>query len=64
MRCTACDVILDSYDLARRDRETDLFLDVCQNCLAFEADGTYEVDLDVDITINEMQGDSPWLIQQ
>jgi hypothetical protein len=62
MRCTACDVILDSYEASIRDKETDLFLDVCQNCLAQSAN--YQIDLDVDITINEMQGDSPWLIQQ
>ena len=63
MRCKACDQILNDIELSRKDKDTDLFIDLCGKCLTYsnEASYTYSVDLETDI--NEVKGDSPWLTQ-
>ena len=64
MRCRACNVILSEWELARKDKETDEFLDLCGTCLTYSNEASYNVDLDVDININEVTGESPWLTVQ
>ena len=64
MRCKACDQILNDIELSRKDKDTDLFIDLCGKCLTYSNEASYNVDLEVDININEVKGDSPWLIQQ
>jgi len=64
MRCRACDAILADHELSRKDKDTDLFIDLCGKCLTYSNEASYNVDLEVDISINEVKGDSPWLIQQ
>lgn len=62
MRCLGCDVILNDNELSRKDKETDLFIDLCKNCLTHSNEATYNIDLDIDLITTE--GDSPWLSQQ
>ena len=62
MKCKACDQILSDIELSRKDRETDLFIDLCGKCLTYSNEASYTVDLEVDIT--ETKGDSPWLTAQ
>ena len=64
MRCKACNVILNDIELSRKDRTTDLFIDLCGRCLTCSNEASYNVDLEVDININEVKGDSPWLTVQ
>ena len=64
MRCKACDRFLNDIELSRKDRTTDLFIDLCGKCLTYSNEASYNVDLEIDININEVKGDSPWLIQQ
>ena len=64
MRCRACNVILGEWENARKDKETDEFLDLCGTCLTYSNEASYNVDLDVDININEVTGESPWLTVQ
>ena len=59
MRCKACDVILNDGELARKDKETELFIDLCSKCLAHSSEASYYVDLDIDVI--ETKGESPWL---
>ena len=33
MRCKACDVILNDYELSRKDQDSGEFLDLCSSCL-------------------------------
>jgi len=61
MRCKACNVILGDWELARKDKDTDLFIDLCGKCLTYSNEASYNIDLDIDININEVEGDSPWL---
>ena len=62
MRCKACDQLLNDIELSRKDRTTDLFIDLCGKCLTYSNEASYNIDLDVDIT--ETKGDSPWLTAQ
>ena len=62
MKCKACDQILNDIELSRKDRNTDLFIDLCGKCLTYSNEASYTVDLEVDIT--ETKGDSPWLTAQ
>jgi len=62
MRCLACNVILSDYESARKDKDTDLFIDLCGKCLTHSNEASYNIDLDIEI--NENEGDRPWLIQQ
>ena len=62
MRCKACNVILNEYELSRKDKDTDLFIDLCGKCLTYSNEASYNIDLDIDV--KETKGDSPWLIQQ
>ena len=32
MRCKSCDVLLESHELKRRDKETKEFIDLCNVC--------------------------------
>ena len=56
--------MLNDIELSRKDKDTDLFIDLCGKCLTYSNEASYNVDLEVDININEVKGDSPWLIQQ
>ena len=47
-----------------KDKDTDLFIDLCGKCLTYSNEASYNVDLEIDININEVKGDSPWLTQQ
>ena len=38
MRCKACNRVLEDRDLARKDRETGEFLDLCGECLVVSND--------------------------
>lgn len=62
MRCLACDQLLNDIELSRKDRNTDLFIDLCGKCLTYSNEASYSVDIEVDIT--ETKGDSPWLTAQ
>lgn len=62
MRCKACNVILNEYELSRKDKDTELFIDLCGKCLTYSNEASYNIDLDIDV--KETKGDSPWLIQQ
>lgn len=64
MKCKACDRFLNDIELSRKDRTTDLFIDLCGKCLTYSNEASYNVDLEVDININEVKGDSPWLTAQ
>ena len=64
MKCKACDRFLNDIELGRKDRTTDLFIDLCGRCLTYSNEASYNVDLEVDININEVKGDSPWLTAQ
>lgn len=62
MRCKACNVILNDYELSRKEKETDLFLDLCGKCLTISNEAAHNVVIDADdLDINETIGDSPWL---
>ena len=56
--------MLNDIELSRKDRTTDLFIDLCGRCLTYSNEASYNVDLEVDININEVKGDSPWLTAQ
>jgi hypothetical protein len=62
MKCKACDQILNDIELSRKDRNTDLFIDLCGKCLTYSNEASYNVDLEVDI--DETKGESPWLTVQ
>jgi len=64
VKCKACDRFLNDIELSRKDRTTDLFIDLCGKCLTYSNEASYNVDLEVDININEVKGDSPWLTAQ
>jgi len=39
MRCKACDKFLEDFELTRKDRETGVYLDLCNKCFTIsEAD--------------------------
>ena len=63
MRCKACNVILNDYELSRKEKDTDNFLDLCGRCLTISNEASYNYSIDAeDLDINqETTGDSPWL---
>jgi len=61
MRCKSCDAILADYELSRKDKDTNEFLDLCSTCLTYSNEASYNVSLEVDIDYNEVKGESPWL---
>jgi len=61
-RCKGCDVILNDFELSKKDTETGEFLDLCNKCLTSAREGEYNYSIDAeDLDINETQGDSAWL---
>jgi len=62
MRCKACNVILNDYELSRKDKDTEVFLDLCGRCLTISNEAAYNYSIDADdLDINQETGDSPWL---
>jgi len=61
MRCKSCDDILAEYELSRKCKITDEFLDLCSTCLTYSNEASYNVSLEVDIDYNEIKEESPWL---
>ena len=41
-RCKACDVILNEYELKKKDRNTGLHLDLCNGCLLQSNEALHE----------------------
>jgi len=46
MRCKACDVILNDYELSRKEKDTEIFLDLCGSCLTISNEAAYNVVID------------------
>ena len=63
MKCKACDQILNQIELSRKDRETDLFIDLCGKCLTYSNEASYNYSIDLETDVDEVTGDSPWLTQ-
>ncbi len=65
MRCKACNLqFLNDHELGRKEAETGEFLDLCNKCYTSSTRAMYNIDLDIDMNINEVKGDSPWLTAQ
>jgi len=46
MRCKACNMILNDYELSRKEKETEEFLDLCGKCLTISNEAAYNVVID------------------
>jgi len=63
MKCKACDQILSDIEAGRKDRDTEVFLDLCGRCLTTSNEAGYNYAVSVETDIDETKGDSPWLRQ-
>jgi hypothetical protein len=57
MRCKACNVILDDYELAQHDKVTKLPLDMCLSCIYVSDKTLSDIEAVVDITIEREYND-------
>jgi hypothetical protein len=57
MRCKACNVILDDYELAQYDKVTKLPLDMCLSCIYVSDKTLSDIEAVVDITIEREYND-------
>ena len=57
MRCKACKVILDDYELAQYDKVTKLPLDMCLSCIYVSDKTLSDIEAVVDITIEREYND-------
>jgi|TARA_R110000803_G_scaffold34621_2_gene75491 hypothetical protein len=46
MRCLSCDQLLNDHEASIKDRETLLFLDMCNECLTSNAHAEYNYSID------------------
>lgn len=59
-RCKACDVILNEWELKRKDLETDEHTDLCYECLdesnraLYDADGVLDDETGATLDLNEL----------
>lgn len=62
MMCKACNMLLSDYELSRTDRETGMFIDLCNGCYTSSqsVEHVYTIDAN-DLDIDETKGKSPWL---
>jgi hypothetical protein len=57
MRCKACNVILDDYELSQYDKVTKLPLDMCISCIYVSDKTLSDIEAVVDITIEREYND-------
>jgi hypothetical protein len=57
MRCKACNVILDDYELSQYDKVTKLPLDMCLSCIYVSDKTLSDIEAVVDITIEREYND-------
>ena len=57
MRCKACNVILDDYELAQYDKVTKIPLDMCLSCIYVSDKTLSDIEAVVDITIEREYND-------
>jgi len=41
MRCKACNVLLDDWEIARKDKSTGMYTDLCTECLTVSNEELY-----------------------
>jgi len=57
MRCKACDVLLDDYEVKRKSTITGEYFDLCSRCLSYifhdinDRDTDKELDPDIDLDV-------------
>jgi protein-arginine kinase activator protein McsA len=62
MMCKACDKYLSDFELSRVEKETGIFIDLCNECYTESRSAEYVYTIDAeDLDIHETEGDSPWL---
>ena len=57
MRCKACNVILDDYELAQYDKVTKIPLEMCLSCIYVSDKTLSDIEAVVDITIEREYND-------
>ena len=64
MRCKACNVILDDYELMQYDKVTKLPLDMCLSCLSVSDKTLSDIEAVVDTYVEREYNDSEIQFEQ
>lgn len=56
MRCKSCDILLNDYDLRRKDKRTNAYVDLCGECFSVSEEARFLAEEAHEVFLEKSQG--------